>query len=58
MRYYLILPPSTQEDEGRFQLLGAYSSMERADAERQRRATESKGYYKPSSFEIAATVDA
>lgn len=48
MRYALIRPPSTQEDEGRSFLVGTYPSLEAAEEAKE----EHDGYYTHEIFEL------
>lgn len=51
--YYVIVPPSTQEDEGRSFLHSAHATAEGASDARDKIVAGSKGYYRRSSIRIA-----
>lgn len=53
---YLLLRPSTMEDEGRHHLIAAYRTEEEAIAERDRQVAASQGWYSKGSFSIAKEV--
>lgn len=56
-RYAVLQPPMFQEDEGRYFLIGVYNSREEAQAAREKRAADSKGYFSPGSFTIFVQDD-
>lgn len=54
---FLLLRPSTMEDEGRHHLIRAFPNKAAAEAERDRQVAESKGWYSKGSFSIAEEVE-
>lgn len=54
--FYLLLKPSTMEDEGRSHLIGSFPSKEAAIAERDRQVAASEGWYTAGSFAVAQVI--
>lgn len=54
--YFLLLAPKTQEDGGRYNLIRAFSSEEKALAEIERQVRESDGWYSRLDFVIAKDI--